>query len=208
MERKKKLRIIQFGLLFAGLLIFFLTYFNQDNASKKKEIVSENLKSKIELDVNKNNKKENDLNTFYNIQYSGLDASGNRYILKSKEATTTEPNNELISMRDVEAFFYFKDDTILTVNSKKAEYNDKTLDIKFFEKVEAFYDDAKLFANKAEYSNSKNFIIIENDVEITNSKGNIFADKLLFDIRSQNLNITSFKNSKINANIDLNEKRF
>ena len=111
-------------------------------------------------------------------------------------------------MRDVEAFFYFKDDTILTVNSKKAEYNDKTLDIKFFEKVEAFYDDAKLFANKAEYSNSKNFIIIENDVEITNSKGNIFADKLLFDIRSQNLNITSFKNSKINANIDLNEKRF
>ncbi len=208
MERKKKLRIIQFGLLFAGLLIFFLTYFNQDNASKKKEIVSENLKSKIELDVNKNNKKENDLNTFYNIQYSGLDASGNRYILKSKEATTTEPNNELISMRDVEAFFYFKDDTVLTVNSKKAEYNDKTLDIKFFEKVEAFYDDAKLFANKAEYSNSKNFIIIENDVEITNSKGNIFADKLLFDIRSQNLNITSFKNSKINANIDLNEKRF
>ena len=208
MERKKKLRIIQFGLLFAGLLIFFLTYFNQDNASKKKEIVSENLKSKIELDVNKNNKKENDLNNFYNIQYSGLDASGNRYILKSKEATTTEPNNELISMRDVEAFFYFKDDTVLTVNSKKAEYNDKTLDIKFFEKVEAFYDDAKLFANKAEYSNSKNFIIIENDVEITNSKGNIFADKLLFDIRSQNLNITSFKNSKINANIDLNEKRF
>ena len=208
MERKKKLRIIQFGLLFAGLLIFFLTYFNQDNASKKKEIVSENLKSKIELDVNKNNKKKNDLNTFYNIQYSGLDASGNRYILKSREATTSEPNNELISMRDVEAFFYFKDDTILTVNSKKAEYNDKTLDIKFFEKVEAFYDDAKLFANKAEYSNSKNFIIIENDVEITNSKGNIFADKLLFDIRSQNLNITSFKNSKINANIDLNEKRF
>ncbi len=204
MERKKKLRIIQFSLLFTGLLIFFFTYFNESDTSKKSEIVSQNLKNKIELDVNK----KNDLNTFYNIQYSGLDASGNRYILKSREASTKEPNNELINMIDVNAFFYFKDDTILTVNSKKAEYNDETLDIKFFEAIEANYNDAKLTASRAEYSNSENFIIIENNVKITNPRGNIYADKLLFDIKSQNLNITSFKNSKINANIDLNEKRF
>ena len=114
----------------------------------------------------------------------------------------------MIDIKYVNAFFYFKDDTVLTVKSKKAKYNNKTLDIKFFDEIEAVYNDNRLFANTAEYSNSKNFIIIENDVKITNSRGNLFADKLLFDIKSQNLNITSFKNSKINANIDLNEKGF
>ena len=31
----------------------------------------------------------------------------------------------------------------------------------------------------------------------------MFADKLLFDIKKQKLNITSFNNNKINANINL-----
>ena len=52
------------------------------------------------------------------------------------------------------------------------------------------------------------FITITKNVKIDDPRGNLFADKLLFDIKNQNLNITSFKNSKINANIDLNEKRF
>ena len=34
------------------------------------------------------------------------------------------------------------------------------------------------------------------------------ADKLLFDIKKQTLNIASFKDDKINANIKINEKRF
>ena len=105
-------------------------------------------------------------------------------------------------------FFYFKDNTVLTVDSKKAVYNNKTLDIKFYENVNADYKNSKLFAQEAEYSNSKNFITITKDVKINDPKGNLFADKLLFDIKNQNLNITSFKNSKINANINLNEKGF
>ena len=34
------------------------------------------------------------------------------------------------------------------------------------------------------------------------------ADKLLFDISKQELDITSFNNGKINANVNLDEKRF
>lgn len=203
MERKKKLRIIQVSLISVCFIIFFLTYFQDNNQLKNREVVSKNLKNKIE----KNNTKE-DANTFYNIQYSGLDISGNRYIIKSKEASTIETNSELINMKEVEAFFYFKDNTVLTVYSKKAIYNNKTLDIKFYENVNADYKNSKLFAQEAEYSNSKNFITITKDVKINDPKGNLFADKLLFDIKNQNLNITSFKNSKINANINLNEKGF
>ena len=208
MERKKKIKIIQVTLILICFVIFFLTYFQDNSTKRNKELVSKNLKNKIEKDFKNDDKAANSTNTFYNVKYSGLDISGNRYILTSKEATTKEDKSELIQMKDVEAFFYFKDNTILTVNSKKAMYNNKTLDIKFFEDIKADYNQSKLFAREAEYSNTKNFITITKDVKINDPRGNLFADKLLFDIKNQNLNITSFKNSKINANINLNEKRF
>ena len=208
MERRKKLRIIQISLLALGLFIFFITYFNDNKSSPKKVIVSQNLKNKIEEDAQKNLDKEENVNAFYNIQYSGLDISGNRYVLKSKEARTSESRNELINMIGVDAIFYFKDDTILYVKSNNALYNNITLDTKFFNGVEATYEESELSDKEAEYSNSKNFITITNNVKINDPKGNLYADKLFFDIKNKNLSITSFKNSKINANIDLNEKRF
>ena len=67
---------------------------------------------------------------------------------------------------------------------------------------------AKLFANKADYSNTKSFLSIYENVRINDKQGNLIADKLLFDITSQKLDITSFSNGKINANVNLNEKRF
>ena len=208
MERRKKLRIIQISLLALGLFIFFITYFNDNKSSPKKVIVSQNLKNKIEEDAQKNLDKEENINAFYNIQYSGLDISGNRYVLKSKEARTTETRNELINMIGVDAIFYFKDDTILYVKSNNALYNNITLDTKFFNGVEATYEESELSAKEAEYSNSKNFITITNNVKINDPKGNLYADKLFFDIKNKNLSITSFKNSKINAKKELNEKRF
>jgi hypothetical protein len=36
---------------------------------------------------------------------------------------------------------------------------------------------------------------------VTDKKGVLVADKLLFDIQKQSLNIESFNNNKINANI-------
>ena len=148
------------------------TYFNDNKSSPKKVIVSQNLKNKIEEDAQKNLDKEENINAFYNIQYSGLDISGNRYVLKSKEARTSESRNELINMIGVDAIFYFKDDTILYVKSNNALYNNITLDTKFFNGVEATYEESELSAKEAEYSNSKNFITITNNVKINDPKGN------------------------------------
>ena len=73
----------------------------------------------------------------------------------------------------------------------------------FYESVNANYGESQLFAEKAEYSNSKGFLTITKNVRINSSEGNLMADKLLFDIKNQNLNIASFNNNKINANIKL-----
>ena len=106
-------------------------------------------------------------------------------------------------MTSVEAIFYFKDGTILNVWSEQGVYNNKSLDMKFSGNVKAIYEGSKLFAQKAEYSNSKSFLTISEQVKINDVRGTMIADKLLFDIKKQTLEIASFTDNKINANIDL-----
>ena len=74
--------------------------------------------------------------------------------------------------------------------------------------MRAEYLESELFAEKADYSNTENYLSIYEDVRIEDAKGNLVADKLLFDITKQTLDITSFNNGRINANVNLDEKRF
>ncbi len=200
-DRKKRLRLIQISLLLFGCLIIYLTYYNSDIDQNKEKTVK-----KIQKKSKENISEEKDV--FFNIEYSGFDLQGNRYLLKSEEAYIDEKNAEIVYMTSVDATFYFKDDTILYVKAKTGIYNNKSLDMKFENDVNANYLESVLFAEKAEYSNSKSFLSIYDNVRINNLQGNLIADKLLFDITDQKLDITSFNNGKINANVNLNEKRF
>ncbi len=198
-DRKKKLRIIQLVLLTLGLLIIFLTYV-QNQRSLEDEIVSSKIQNKIKKQLEN---QSDEADSFYNIEYTGLDLAGNRYILKSEEASSNRENQEIVNMKFVEAKFYFKDDTVLQVKSDFGIYNNKTLDMNFKGNVIASYEGSQLFAQKAEYSNSKGYLIISDKVKINDKRGTMVADKLLFDIKKETLNIASGNDDKINANLNL-----
>ena len=201
-DRKKKLRLIQFFLLFFGLLAIYLTYYNKE-LNEDQNSISKKIPKK-----NQNISEEDERDLFFNIEYSGFDLQGNRYSLKSEEAFIDKLNSEIVYMKNVNAIFYFKDNTVLYVSSNNGIYNNKTLDMKFEQNVKANYLSSELFAEKAEYSNSESFLSIYENVRINDIKGNLIADKLLFDITDQKLDISSFTDGKINANVNLNEKRF
>ena len=195
-ERKKRIRIIQIVLFILGILIIYFTYYNKELSNiqqTSKKVINENISDKEDEDV------------FFNIEYTGLDLNGNRYLLKSKEARLDEQKPEVVYMKDVSAIFYFKDNTMLYVWSDIGTYNNKNFDMKFDTNVKADYMNSKLFAEKAHYSNSENFLSIYENVRIKDIRGNLIADKLLFDINKQNLAITSFNDGKINANVKLDE---
>ena len=198
-NRKKRLRFFQISFFILGILIIFFTYYNKDKKIDE-SIISEQTQKKIKDQLAQD---ENKTDIFFNIEYSGLDLSGNRYMLKSKEAYVLEKDVDVVNMNFVEATFYFKDDTVLNVISDEGIYNNKTLDMIFNGNVKANYEGSKLFANKAEYSNSESFLIISDKVQIKDVKGTMLADKLFFDIKNKKLKIASFNNNKINANINL-----
>ena len=197
--RKKKLVLIQLCLLFFGSLIILFTYTDIDK-SEDERIINKATQEKINKQLNTKNQ-EGDI--FYNIEYSGLDLAGNRFILKSKEAFNQKSNQEIVNMKLVEAVFYFKDGTKLTVFSDRGIYNNKSLDMNFNGNVLAKYEGSELFAQKAEYSNSRSYLMISDEVKIKDYRGTMFADKLLFDIKKQTLNIASTKDGKINADVNL-----
>ena len=204
MDRKKKLRLIQLILLITGIIIIFSTYYKKENVSntqKNSELIKKENQTNAKIE-------DGESDVFFNIEYTGLDLNGNRYILRSEEAQLENERPEIVYMKVVHATFYFKDNTTLTVWSDKGIYNNKTLDMQFSDNVRAEYLYSKLFAEKANYSNSENYLSISENVRINSEKGDLIADKLLFDITKQNLDITSFKDNKVNANLKLNEKRF
>ena len=196
-KRKKRLRIIQVTFILVGLILIFFTYLNNDN-NLSKNIISIEEQEKIQEQLNKNDQKKD---VFYNIKYSGIDLNSNRYVLIAKEASNDETNKLLVNLKSVEAFFYFKDDTILNIKSDEGIYNNKSLDMKFSNNVVANYQESQLFAQKAFYSNTDGFLTISEDVKVIDARGTIVADKLLFDIKKKTLDIESFNDNKINANI-------
>ena len=198
-NRKKKLRIAQISFLIIGIFVIFFTYFNKTD-NEQEAIVSKKLQDQInkQLAVQSDNE-----DIFYNIEYAGLDLAGNRYILKSKEAFNSKDESNIVNMKNVDATFYFKDNTTLKVSSDKGIYNNETLDMLFLGNIRAFYQGSELIAQKAEYSNSKSTLVITEKVRIKDVRGTISADKLFFDIKKQKLNIASFENNEINANVKI-----
>ncbi len=198
-NRKKKLRIAQISFLIIGIFIIFFTYFNKTD-NEQEAIVSKELQDQInkQLAVQSDNE-----DIFYNIEYAGLDLAGNRYILKSEEAFNSKDESNIVNMKNVDATFYFKDNTTLKVSSDKGIYNNETLDMLFLGNISAFYQGSELIAQKAEYSNSKSILVITEKVRIKDVRGTISADKLFFDIKKQKLDIASFENNEINANVKI-----
>ena len=199
MNRKKRLKIIQLSLFFLSILIIFYTY-SEKPKSNSGVIISKEIQNQVDKRLSDRNE-EGD--TFYNVSYSGFDLSGNRYILKAEKAKNDEFIKEKILMTQVDAVFFFKDNTILKVWAEEGVYNNRTLDITFEKKVKALYEGSKLLAEKAEFSNSNSSLTITEKVKLYDKKGTLVADKLFFDLKKQTLNIVAFDNKKINANIDL-----
>ena len=122
--RKRNILLIQLIIFLVASTLLYNTY--RDQKQGETDSIS-----KIEIET------DPDVNSFTDIEYSGFDLNGNRYILQSGQADFKTETPELINMKEVVANFYLKDGTILTVKSDEGLYNNLTLDMDFRNNVKA-----------------------------------------------------------------------
>ena len=187
-NRKRKIIIIQLTIFLVAFLLLYNTY-----RDKNKKIVEI---SKIEpaRDIN--------TNSFNDIEYSGFDLNGNRYILKAGVADFKNENPEKVSMKKIISNFYLKDGTILNVISDEGFYNNITLDMEFKKNVKATYLTNTLFSDKIIYRNTNSTLLASGNVHGEDvEKGEFFADKVEYNLIEKTLNFSMVGKKKVNMKI-------
>ena len=187
-SRKKNLILLQLTIFFITLALIYNTY--RDKNKKTDAVV------KIETNANP------DVNSFTDIEYSGFDLSGNRYLLKAGQAIFKTNTPQLINMKSVEAKFYLKDGTILSVVSDEGLYNNITLDMIFRKNVKANYLTYSLASDLLSYSNLNAKLISTGNVRGESiEKGKFTADNVEYDLVNKTLNFSMFGNKQVNIKL-------
>ena len=187
--------IFQISLVLIGFFIIFFTYFNTD---KQKEIVKKNEQEK----TLEEKKLPENTSTFENIQYEGVDKSGNKFIINSEYAEFKNDIPNLINMERILARFFFKDGTILKITSDYGTYDNITNDMEFEQNVKMYYLESTLFAEKADFVNSKNYLFVQGNVVAEGLEGDLRADKMNFDLTEKKLRISMYNENKVNIKVN------
>ena len=189
MTNKKK--IFQLSLVFIGLLIIFFTYFFNLEKKQLSEVVTE-----IETKENEEFLEEG-VNRFENVEYKGIDNTGNKFTIGSQFAEFKKEKPELIFMENVECFFTFKDNTVLLISSKKGIYNNISNDMQFSEDVKMDYLENTIFSDRANFNNYENQLLIAGNVRGDGPTTNLKADELDFDLNTKDLKISMYSEERV-----------
>ena len=187
-NRKKNLFLIQLTIFFVAVSLLYTTY--RDKNKKIEEFVEITAETKP------------DTNSFTDIEYSGFDLTGNRYVLNAKKADFKTETPELINMQQVVGKFYLKDNTVLVVVSDEGLYNNITLDMEFQRNVKAEYLTHTLFSDSLSYSNSNAKLIATGNVLGESvEKGEFSADNVEYDLSDKTLNFSMFGSKQVNVKL-------
>ena len=189
MTNKKK--IFQLSLVFIGLLIIFFTYFFNLEKKQPSDIVTETETKENEEFL------EEGVNRFENVEYKGIDNTGNKFTIGSQFAEFKKEKPELIFMENVECFFTFKDNTVLLISSKKGIYNNISNDMQFSEDVKMDYLENTIFSDRANFNNYENQLLIAGNVRGDGPTTNLKADELDFDLNTKDLKISMYSEERV-----------
>mgnify|MGYP003321571416 FL=1 len=189
MTNKKK--IFQLSLVFIGLLIIFFTYFFNLEKKQPSEVVTETETKENEEFL------EEGINRFENVEYKGIDNTGNKFTIGSQFAEFKKEKPELIFMENVECFFTFKDNTVLLISSKKGIYNNISNDMQFSEDVKMDYLENTIFSDRANFNNYENQLLIAGNVRGDGPTTNLKADELDFDLNTKDLKISMYSEERV-----------
>ena len=189
----KKNRVIQFSLLIAIIILFFITYYYGD----KDKIVDANKNSSTE---NASKLTEETSNIIENVNYTGTNNRGTFFELNAAIAEIKYDEPNLSRLQDVFVVIRLRNLRTIHIQSDKAVFDKITNDCEFFGNVKITEQDNIITSDNLDFYNSKNFLQAYNNVKYNGMKGDLIADKMDVDLLKNEANIFMFKkNYKVKA---------
>tara|TARA_B100000795_G_scaffold116233_1_gene86327 strand:+ start:1148 stop:1735 length:588 start_codon:yes stop_codon:yes gene_type:complete len=188
MSKKLTTQIILVLTIISLILLFFFFYFPEN---KNIDLVD----GKPEELIDKN---ESNQNIIKEIRYTSKDDLGNSYVIFSDYGKINLDNPDLIFMTNVVAIINLKDSDEIQINSNYANFNNKSYETEFFDKVVITRAHEKITAEKLDFSLEKNLVLLSNDVIFYKPGYNLKADKVEIDLITKNSKILmNNKNKKV-----------
>ena len=195
MENKK---VFQYGLLillFLTSFLFYYKYFFKDTDTIKKS-KSENILEEKKININQDNENKNIIE---NLKYVSEDLLGNTYTITAQSATLEEDNVNKVQLFEVNADIKRKNQEVIYVYSKTANYNKINNNTVFRENVNVNYGDQIIDSEILNLNFKDNLIEILENVYYVNKDTKIKADKVEIDLINKKLKISMInKKDKVN----------
>ena len=195
MENKK---VFQYGLLvllFLTSFLFYYIYFFEDTDTIKKS-KSENILEEKKININQDNENKN---TIENLKYVSEDLLGNTYTITAQSATLEEDNLNKVQLFEVNADIKRKNQEVIYVYSKTANYNKINNNTVFRKNVNVYYGDQRIDSEVLNLNFKDNLIEILENVYYVNKNTKIKADKVEIDLINKKLKISMInKKDKVN----------
>ena len=191
-------KVFQYSLLILLFFVSFLFYQNYfaNNSEKSKSDKSKN------LDVEKNwepNQKQSEKNLIENLKYVSEDLIGNTYTVTAQSATLKEREINEVELFEVNAEISKKDQEVIYIYSKTANYNKINNNTVFKEEVSVKYGEQTIESKTLKLNFKDNLIEILDNVYYVNKDTKINADKVEIDLLYKKLKISMINNQdKVN----------
>ena len=175
MKRVIKYVLIIFLILIS--LLFYNFFFKKKTQTENVIIIQENLESSQN-------------NIIRNLEYNINLSNGNKYFITAESGVLSYNNNvETIDMTNPIAEITYGDNTLITISSNKAIYNNNNYNSFFRENVKINYSNNLIYADKMNLNFIENKIIIFENVKYIGPYGKLKTDNIGIDLLTKEIQI-------------------
>ena len=186
MNKKIATQVLMFFLIFLISLTVYFKYFKKNSKISIEDVLIK------KIDTNKNTS----ANYIDDINYTSIDAKGNKYLITAKQGEIDMENPDVMFLENVIAYIYIKDSDTMKVTSDFGKYNSKNYDTIFSKNVIVVYPGHKITSEYLDFSFLRNLGTISVDVIYVGNKTKLFADRLEMNITTKDTKIFMNDNVK------------
>ena len=191
-------KTFQYGLLtflFLASFLFYKNYFSKDvEVTKTNKIEDKGGEENLSTDQN-----QLDNNLIENLKYISEDLLGNTYVVTAQSATLKEDRLNEVQLFEVNAEISKKDQEVIYIYSKTANYNKINNNTIFRKDVDVKYGDQTINSETLNLNFKDNLIEILDNVYYVSKDTKINADKVEIDLLYKKLKISMINNKdKVN----------